>query len=194
MTRGYRLLLKSARTIHVYATLTGLLLILFFAVTGFLLNHEDWFHLSEPARHESKALVPTRLLADLDKLGVVEHLRNQGGVSGAVDAFDIEEDTVKVVFKSPGRQTEALIQRASGATELVYETRGILGRLTDLHRGKESGPIWSLVIDGTCLLLLTVASTGLILWYSLRTRFHWGLAAMTLGVVLFASVYFLAIP
>src|SRR5262245_43740986 len=113
MTRGYRLLLKSARTFHIYATLTGLLLILFFAVTGFILNHEDWFHLNEPTRHESKALTPTRLLADLDKLGVVEYLRSQCGVTGAVDAFDTDDDAIKVVFKSPGRQTDALIQRQS---------------------------------------------------------------------------------
>ena len=43
MSHGHRILLKCARLVHVYLTMFGCLLILFFAVTGFMLNHEDWF-------------------------------------------------------------------------------------------------------------------------------------------------------
>jgi len=39
----YRLVVKWARTVHVYLTLFGFGLLLFFAVTGFMLNHEDMF-------------------------------------------------------------------------------------------------------------------------------------------------------
>jgi uncharacterized protein len=194
MTRGYRLLIKTARTMHIYLTLAGLLLILFFAFTGFILNHDDWFQLSEPTRHVSTSQVPARLLGELDKLAVVEYLRNHCGATGAVDAFDVEEDSCKIIFKSPGRQIEAAVKRPLGETEVVVESRGILGRLTDLHRGKESGPAWSLVIDGTSFLLLVISLTGLVLWYSLRTRFYLGLAALTAGAVIFATFYFLGVP
>ena len=71
MTRGYRLLIKSARTVHIYTTLTGLLLILFFAFTGFVLNHEDWFQLGEPAiqitfGHEGNSTVSGQVAAIID--------------------------------------------------------------------------------------------------------------------------------
>lgn len=194
MTRGYRLLIKWARTVHIYATLSGLLLILFFALTGFMLNHDTWFSLNEPVVRAASASVPAGLLGGPDKLAIVEHLRGHCGAGGLMNAFDVEEGFLKVVFKSPGRHTEATINRHTGVTELVYESRGLLGRLTDLHRGKESGPAWSLVIDCTCVLLFLVATTGLILWYSLRTRFHRGLAALTLGLVFFAALYIVAIP
>jgi uncharacterized protein len=194
MTRGYRLLIKTARTVHIYMTLTGLLLILFFAVTGFVLNHDNWFQLGEPTRSVVETQVPTGLLTEPDKLAVVEHLRNHCGATGAVDAFDIDDDVCKIIFKSPGRQIEATIKRPTGETEVIIESRGLLGRLTDLHRGKESGPAWSLVIDGTAILLLIISCTGLVLWYSLRTRFHYGLAAMTAGAVIFATFYFLGVP
>jgi hypothetical protein len=194
MTRGYRLLIKTARTLHIYITLCGLLLILFFAATGFILNHDDWFQLGEPTKSSYQAQVPTRFLTGPDKLAVVEHLRNQCGVTGAVDAFEIEDEACKVIFKSPGRQIEAAVKRPSGETEILVESRGLLGRLTDLHRGKESGPAWSLVIDGTSVLLLIISCTGLVLWYSLRTRFHYGLAALTAGAVIFATFYFLGVP
>ena len=54
MSHGHRLLLKWAHTIHVYATLFGFTLLLFFAVTGFLLNHEDWFGLDKPRENHSE--------------------------------------------------------------------------------------------------------------------------------------------
>jgi len=194
MTRGYRLLIKTARTVHIYTTLAGLLLVLLFAVTGFMLNHEDWFGLGEASRSMSAGHLSIALLEEPDKLGVVEHLRQQWGATGAVHAFDIEEDSCKVVFKSPGRVCEVIIDRRTGNTEITHESRGLAGRLTDLHRGKESGPVWGLVIDGTCLLLLVVASTGLILWYSLRTRFHLGLVALSVGGAFFAIIYAVAVP
>jgi hypothetical protein len=53
-----RWLIKTARTVHLYATLFGLVLILFFAVTGFMLNHIEWFEV-EQVRTVSRPL-PTQ--------------------------------------------------------------------------------------------------------------------------------------
>ena len=43
MSPAYRKLLKASRIAHVYLTLFGLVLILFFSITGFMLNYEGWF-------------------------------------------------------------------------------------------------------------------------------------------------------
>ena len=37
-----RTILAWTRTIHIYLTMAALALMLFFAVTGFTVNHEDW--------------------------------------------------------------------------------------------------------------------------------------------------------
>ena len=60
MSRFHRWLLKTARTIHVYVTLLGLALILFFAITGFMLNHIEWFEF-EQVRTVSRSLRTDKL-------------------------------------------------------------------------------------------------------------------------------------
>jgi hypothetical protein len=194
MTQGHRLLLKWARMVHVYLTLFGLALLLFFAVTGFMLNHDDWFGPEEQTQTTTGSL-PPKLLKEPDKLAIVELLRKDFGASGVMDSFDAkDEDSVRVVFKSPGMQFEAVVQRADGMATMTRTSRGFAGLVTDLHRGKATGLAWGLIIDSVCVLLLIIATTGLILWQSLRGRARHGLAVMLLGAAISVVVYFAFVP
>ena len=51
------------RTVHIYASLLGLLLLLFFGSTGFVLNHEEWFALAR-ASEQGQATLPAELLSE----------------------------------------------------------------------------------------------------------------------------------
>jgi len=82
MSPAYRKLLKASRIAHVYLTLFGLLVIVFFAVTGFMLNHPQWFLPKDLNRPPRSGTVPRELLQPLDKLAVVEYIRRAHGVSG----------------------------------------------------------------------------------------------------------------
>jgi uncharacterized protein len=196
MSPGHRMLLKWARVLHVYLTMFAFLLVLFFAITGFVLNHEDWFDFDEPTTTVSTASMPTGLLVDPDKLGVVEHLRKYQQVTGSVDAkdFEVEDDRVGVVFRGPGRLYTVKIGRTSGDAEIVLESRGLLGVLTDLHRGKATGAAWGVIIDGVSVVLLIISATGLILWSSLRGRAQHGLAVMAIGLAVSLGIYFFCVP
>src|SRR5262249_46235774 len=154
---------------------TMLALLLFFAATGFMLNHADWFGLEEVQTSTTTGELPTALLAEPDKLAVVERLRSQFGAVGAVDTFEIEEDSLRIVFRGPGRQSEAHVKRDSGEAEVVSESHGAVGRLTDLHKGKYAGAAWGAIIDGVSGLLLVVSMTGLALWLSLQRRRRLGM-------------------
>jgi uncharacterized protein len=194
MTHRHRMLLKWARLVHVYVTLLGLALILFFAVTGFMLNHDDWFGFDEPYTQTATGAVPTGLLQGPDKLAIVELLRKDFGASGVMDSFETEEDAVKVVFRGPGQKFEANIQRIDGATTTTRELRGLFGVLADLHRGKATGSAWKLIIDAVCIVLLIISTTGLVLWHSLRGRGKHGLAVMGLGLAIGVVVYYALVP
>ena len=127
MTQAHRWLLKWARTLHVYLTLFGFVLLLFFALTGFMLNHEDWFSSPEPTRQTIEGKIPTTLLGEsTNQLGVVEKLRKDFGARGEVDIFEDEKenDAIRVNFKAPGYFAEAIIKREDGATEVKHESRG----------------------------------------------------------------------
>jgi len=194
MSPTHRLVLKVARTIHVYLTLFGLVLILFFAVTGFMLNHESWFALDAPHTRTVNGKLSTPILDSVDRLTVVEELRRDFGAVGAMDSFDEEEESLRIVFKRPGTRIETTIQRADGKTELTFEVSGVVGIMTDLHRGKATGRAWSLVIDGVCVIMLIISFTGLILWSSLRSRGKLGVFAMSMGLLVGVGVYWRFVP
>lgn len=71
---------------------------------------------------------------------------------------------------------------------MTHTWRGSVGVLLDLHRGKATGFVWSLIIDGVCVLLLMIAATGLVLWWSLKGRGHYGFVTLALGVGLILAV------
>ncbi|MBY0458407.1 MAG: PepSY-associated TM helix domain-containing protein [Gemmataceae bacterium] len=246
MSRFQRWLLKTARTVHVYLTLFGLTLILFFAVTGFMLNHTEWFlpddaALKSMTRKESRPLPLTKLPygkvpdeSELEtavdaKLCVVEALRKEFGVRGEMSSCGYVTETVpepegkgdkpaedggdkqspaerkvlKVEFLRAGGKAVATIDPQTAMTEVETEYQGFAIVLTDLHRGnrgnmtnevKRTGTVWSFVIDGTCVMLLIISVTGLIMWWSLKSRGKWGAVLFLAGTVLTLFVYAVFVP
>ena len=79
------------------------------------------------------------------------------------------------------KQQVVRIDRETGDVEATSETFGLTGQLTDLHKGKNAGGVWSLLIDSVSISLLFISLTGLILWLSLKKRILIGIAALSLG-------------
>ncbi|MFO0935274.1 MAG: PepSY-associated TM helix domain-containing protein [Gemmataceae bacterium] len=189
-----RWLVKWSRTVHLYATLLALVAILFFTATGFMLNHEDWFGTSDPRMVTVEGTVPTALLKEPDKLVIVELLRKDFRAVGAMSSFETEEDQLRVVFKRPGTEVSATIKRDTGETETTIMTRGLAGLMLDLHRGKSTGTPWSLLIDLTCVALAAIAATGIVLWWTLKGRGHYGILVILAGLALSAIAYWYGVP
>lgn len=194
MTPFKRRLFKWAHRTHQLISLFVLMLLIFFAVTGFLLNHEDWVGTDNPRMQVREGKVPTALLKEPDKLAVVELLRKDFGAVGEMNSFEIEPDRLRVVFKRPGTRIDASILREDGKTEVQCETRGVVGMMLDLHRGKSTGFAWSLVIDLCCIALMAIAATGLILWWTLRGRSKLGIALIVAGGAFAWAIYALFVP
>jgi hypothetical protein len=195
ISHHFRLLFKKwSRLLHIYLSMLGLLAVVFFSITGIMLNHEEWFGFAEPRVKKNEGTVPVALLAAPDKLGIVEKLRKDFGATGALDSFDVRDDELRLDFKSPGRHTEATITRADGHAEVSIETHGFAGRLTDLHKGTEAGPAWRLVIDATAILLLLSSLTGLVLWLLVPKWRPLGIVALVVCAGVCAVVYFVFVP
>ncbi|MFO0863196.1 MAG: PepSY-associated TM helix domain-containing protein [Gemmataceae bacterium] len=280
MKQAQRVLLKWSRSLHVYLTLFGFVLLLFFAITGFMLNHEDWFlprqategtiptewlrtpeeqekiveklqgdfgvqgdlELFEPSADSlrvvfkadddgvtrrsvtlirrvdglatitpessssreririSEGTIAKELLVPDDaakQLPIVEALRRDFGARGEVNVaprYEKESESFQVTFRSPGYLGTATIRASDGHTRVVHQSRGVAGIMLDLHRGKDSGATWSVVIDGLAVLFVIVSITGLILWTSLKARAQHGLAILLVGTVLGFAVYYATVP
>jgi hypothetical protein len=190
-----RLLIRVwARNIHIYISMLGLLAVMFFSVTGFMLNHDEWFGLSNPRVTKKEGVLPAAMLKEPDKLAIVETLRKDFGATGALDSFDIQGDSLELVFKSPGRRTEAAIDRASGHADVSIETHGFNGRIAELHRGTDAGPVWRAIIDITAILLTITSLTGITLWFLVPKWRPLGLAAMAICLVGCLVVYLVFVP
>jgi uncharacterized protein len=195
----YRKTLHFMRTMHTYLTMLALILFLFFAVTGFMLNHEEWFGLDNSWSSTSEAAIPPSLLSARDKLALVEYLRANCSVGGAVEPFDwpsVEDpqEPLHLAFKSPRGQTDIDIALSDGKAAIAVETNGVGALLMNLHRAKHAGPAWRLVTDATALLVLLASVSGFVLWYSLPKRRTLGLIGLVASVVMVCVFYFALVP
>ena len=86
------------------------------------------------------------------------------------------------------------IDRAAHKAEVEIETRGLLGRLDDLHKGFDSGRTWYWIIDIAAILLTVSSLTGMVTLLSLRARRRSGFIVGGLGVAMVVAIYFFLIP
>jgi hypothetical protein len=102
-------------------TLFGFVLMLFFAVTGFMLNHEPWFLPTQVTTGK----IPTDLLKPPeDRDAIIEKLRSDFSVQGELQSFDLMEsqNAFRVIFKSEDGPFEAIIQRDTGDATVTIDT------------------------------------------------------------------------
>ncbi len=186
--------MKLLRTLHIYVSMFGLLILFFFALTGFTLNHAEWFGLDQPISRLLTGRVEPQLLKEPDKLAVVEEIRRQFHVAGLVSDFLVSDETCSIEFRRPGGSAQATIDRQTGDISVTLDSYGPLAVLNDLHMGRDSGEGWSLLIDITAWLMVFVSVTGMALLFTLPKRRTIGLWAMVIGGAICVAAYFLFVP
>jgi hypothetical protein len=187
----------------------GLAITLFFSVTGITLNHPDWFFgdsersvriegrlnpewLTPPAGEGSSAGGSESEIRS--KLDVVEELRRAHRITGALAEFRVDERECVVAFKGPGYAADAFIDRESGQYTLTQTFHGLVGIVNDLHKGRDTGPVWSAVIDVSAVLLTFISFTGLVLLFYLKLRRSTGLIIALLGGAVAFLFYRFGVP
>jgi uncharacterized protein len=203
---------KLMRWLHIYLSMFGLAAVLFFSVTGLTLNHPDWFPALGERTTEGEGQVRADWLnrggssgsADsggesdpsgrLAKLEIVEHLRASHAIHGALADFRVDEQECVVSFKGPAYAADAFIDMASGKYRITQTYHGMIALLNDLHKGRDSGPVWSAVIDIAAVLMTVISLTGLILLFYLKLRRVSGVVIAVAGVVAIVVLYRLWVP
>ncbi len=187
------------RWLHIYLSMVSFGLLFFFAITGLTLNHAEALFGDRAAVTQRRGELEKKWLAPGDdakvaKLEIAEQLRRAHGVKGLVAEFRIEEAQCAVAFKGPGYAADATIDRATGRFELNETRMGFIAIINDLHKGRDTGPGWSLVIDLSAVLMVVVSLTGMVLIYFVRRRFVSGVIAAAAGAVMSVLVYVWLVP
>lgn len=185
--------LKWARTLHIYFSLMGLLMFLFFALTGIMLTH-DSFGLDQSQSSVTQTTLPPAITATGDQAAVVSQLRASAGINLPVANFTADPDQIEATFAGPGKRVQARINREDGSTELVFESRGFVGIIADLHKGAETGWVWRGVMDVVSVWLVLSTITGFVMLLSLPKRRRLGLIFASLATAAVAMTYVFYVP
>ncbi|WP_085297135.1 PepSY-associated TM helix domain-containing protein [Cognaticolwellia mytili] len=148
---------KHLRKIHIYCSLFCCTLLLIFSLTGITLNHRSTF--------EGK---PSQTLNE-HKLDAI----NKATISVAlsINNISLNDDELKRLISmqelslaSPGKRLEVYIEDK----KLFIEASdfGFISQLNELHQGRYTSVIWTVVSDLTALIFIFIAVTGV--WLSLR--------------------------
>ncbi|MFT4177775.1 MAG: PepSY-associated TM helix domain-containing protein [Luteolibacter sp.] len=182
------------RWLHIYSSMFGLVAILFFSVTGLTLNHPSWKFGSVSRESTTKGKIPQEFLKEPAKLEIVEHLRKHEKIRGLVDDFTIDDLECSITFKGPGYSADVFLDRETGAYQATQYRQGWVALMNDLHKGRDSGKAWSLVVDISAILLIIVSVTGIGLLLYIKRRRKNGLLSTLGGFAVLLLVLWLCVP
>jgi hypothetical protein len=169
-------------------------IVLFFAVTGLTLNHPDWFshpHTTEHHGVADKTLLYSQDADGADKLGLTEMLRSREHIHGAVSDFRIEDNQISISFRAPGYTADTFIDRDTGKYDTTETSNGIVAIVNDLHKGRDTGKVWGVVIDVSAILLALVSLTGLgLIWFVYKRRFSGLMLAAAVAMIIWSVFHF----
>jgi len=189
-----RQLASLSRWLHIYLSMVSFGVLFFFAVTGLSLNHTSWFDGAQKTVQVKGNLNPAWVKEPINKLEVVEHLRKAHKVSGALSDFRIDDGQCSVSFKGPAYTADVFLDRATGNYDLTETRMGFVALLNDLHKGRDSGPAWSWVIDLSAVLMTLVSISGLILVFYLQKRLVSAMTTLAIGAALCYAAYVIWVP
>ena len=181
---------RHSRYVHGWLSAFAFLTLLFFSVTGLLLNHPEWF---EPAKTEqtTQLILPESILKSIKQQenpsdAILNYVRQQQNVVGRYQSSEVMDNEVMIRLESPAGATDIWVMADTGETEITQKPASTVSMLNDLHRGKNSGLAWSWLIDISAIIVIALSLVGYILFLSIKTRLvtHLMLTAVSLALII----------
>lgn len=194
--------LKQLHTWHWISSAISLVGLLLFALTGITLNHAADVE-GEPVVIERTEDLPAGLQAlvkpddsgDMQKSlppEIIDWADATLGLSGSGKA-EWSADEIYFALPRPGGDGWIAIDRHTGAVTAEITDRGWISYLNDLHKGRNSGTVWSWFIDIFAVACFIFALTGLLLLklHAAKRPSTWPLVAAGFGVPALLAVIFI---
>lgn len=190
---------RQCRLWHGYLSAFAFIALMFFSLTGILLNHPEWLRRDEIAPVETILKLP---IAELDvalkqsnaSLALAGLIEGQDGIRGAYTSGEIDGEEALLRFDGVTGNTSVTLDLATGEAEAVQRKSDAVTIINDLHRGKNAGQAWKLLIDITSGLFLVLSLIGYILFFSLRYRLTQTLLLTGISLAALVGVFMLFVP
>lgn len=123
------------------------------------------------------------------RLEIVEHFRDKHKIKARLTDFRVDDYECSVSFNGPGYTADGFIDRSTGSYDLTVTTAGYIAVLNDLHKGRDTGSKWAVIIDISAILMVLVSLTGFMMIFFITRRKSKGLWVAALGTVTLVLLY-----
>lgn len=186
------------RWLHIYSAVPVLLSMIFFAVTGFFLNHPN-MPLGETRAKQHFVQLP-ETFADLDwinnktyySLSLLNWLDQSLGIRGVKIEIEWEDDDLlMIVLEGPNASQSIDVYPEEGLVEIFSQTLSFMQMLNNLHRAKSVSEAWRWFSDLSAIFMLVFCMTGLWLVLANKMQRVSGVSWITLGSVVMVLIVFM---
>ena len=187
---------------HWISAALSLLGLLLFAVTGITLNHAAQIP-AEPVVSEQIGRLPAPLLQRLAVFPagttdpapdyIARWVEETFDVGVAGKATETTTEEIYISLPEPGGDGWLTIDRATGEALRERTTRGWVAWLNDLHKGRNTGPIWYWFIDIFAVACVVFALTGFALtWlHAWRRPLTWPMLGLGVAIPVLIALFFI---
>ena len=198
-----------ARRLHIYISMSLLLIVLFFSITGITLNRPHLFVKKQANITETTLAIPEHLFSSEkgkfkpDQTLLLDYLQSQGNLSGTpsslelfteVEEGELIEGEISLDYKGPGYSSTVFIDMLSQQASIETTHYGLVAVLNDLHKGRNSGEVWRWFIDISAFLMVLFVLTGVCLLVPKKKTFNLALKWTAFGTVVSLFIYLFAVP
>ena len=199
--------LKTLHEWHWVSSAICLVGLLLFSITGFTLNHAGQIEAKPKVQTKTAQIEPTLLRQVVDQLPAASANKDRAELPPALRTWvqaqwDVDtrgreaewsKDEVYLSLPRPGGDAWLRLNLQDGELEYERTDRGWLSYLNDLHKGRNTGAVWSWFIDVFAAACLVFAITGLIIlkMHAGNRPFTWPVTALGLVVPVLLALLFI---
>jgi hypothetical protein len=184
---------RLCRMLHAYLSAFAFLTLIFFAITGLLLDHPEWLQ-GKSHETEIKLQIPAAELAAAQRApdpskALAATVGKMTRLVGAYRSGEVQDGQDDLRFEGVKGASTVLIDLKTGQADVTVERATALSVIGDLHRGKNATLAWRMVIDASAIVILALSVIGYVLFFSLRLRLRTSLILTALSLLAMVGVY-----
>lgn len=189
---------RQSRLWHAYLSAFAFLALIFFTLTGILLNHPDWFA-GQPAATEKEIELPLADIAEAQASAIPGEtlaalVARHAALKGSFKSAEIADGAALIRLEGAFGASDIEIDLTSGHADVAVQPHSFVTLMGDLHKGKDTGGVWRALIDITGVLILALSLIGYVLFFTLRYRLATSLKLTAASLLVMGGVIFLFVP
>jgi hypothetical protein len=189
---------RQCRIWHGYLSAFAFAALLFFAATGIVLNHPNWFAATEPRSAPVRLTLTSSQLQELRSVQapaemLTEMIAARTTLYGAFKGGDTEMDQIFVRLRGARGSSDIRANLRDGSVVVMSERATTTGLLNALHRGEQAGTAWRAFIDIAAGILIAVSLVGYTIFVSMSARLRTALLITGLSVLGMVMLFVVAV-